>query len=564
MKNKEKAGSKEFPFWIFWVVLISLFSFLPLLIGGYFSMHDDLQVSRLYEMSLCFKDGQFPCRWVPDMGFGYGYPLFNYYPPLPFYIGQIFLFLGFSFINTAKILFILAFVFSGIFGFLLGRELWGKYGGYVVSAFYIFAPYHALDAYVRGALNEFWALVLFPAIFWAVLKLIKTGEKKFVLMLSLFVGFLLMSHNAMAFFFAPAIACWSLFLVWFFKKDCKVLSKVLIGGFWGLGLASFFTLPALLEKGLVHIETMLMGYFNYLAHFATLKQLFFSRFWGYGPSWWGPEDMMAFSIGQAHWIILLVSLVIFGILWKKKREENFKLLLFLTVFFLGYAYLAHSRSTFFWKIFPPLEFVQFPWRFVGISVFFASIASGSLIFLAKTESKKLILAAILILLVAGMNISFFHPERIIKISDSEKIFSEKGWHKLQTDAIFDYLPIDATLPPAEKAPEEPVIVSGEAKVRNFKKGSDWLSFAVDVESEKALVKAPIYYYPNLKLLVDKKLYDFNYDNELALPVFELEKGSHSINLKIENTFIRKVSNLISFFSWLAIVFFIFRMRNEKK
>lgn len=561
MKSKKKTS---FPFWIFWIVLISLFSFLPLLINGYFSMHDDLQISRLYEMSLCFRDGQFPCRWVPDMGFGYGYPLFNYYPPLPSYVGQIFLSLGFSFIVTAKILFILAFVFSGIFAFLLGRELWGKYAGYVVGAFYIFAPYHAVDAYVRGALNEFWALALFPAVFWAVLRLIKTQEKKFILALSFFVGLLLMSHNAMAFFFAPAVFCWALFLVWFLKKDYKILLKVLLGGSWGLGLASFFTLPALFEKGLVHVDTMLMGYFNYLAHFATVKQLFFSRFWGYGASWWGPVDMMAFPIGQAHWIVLLISFLIFGFLYKKKQDNNFKLILFLTVFFFGFAYLAHSRSTFFWKIFPPLEYVQFPWRFVGLSVFFASIASGSLILLIKSESRKLMLAIGLTLLVVGSNISFFHPERIVRVSDSEKIFSAKGWHKLQTDAIFDYLPIDAILPPAEKAPEEPVVVSGEALVKDFEKGSDWLEFGVKVESEKALIKAPIYYYPNLKLLVDGRVHDFDYDNELALPVFELKEGDYLVNFKIENTPIRSVSNLISLFSWIVFIFFIFKLRGKKE
>ena len=68
--------------------------------AGYFSIHDDLQVGRLYEMDLCFRDGQIPCRWVPDMGYGYGYPLFNYYPPLPFYFGELVHAAGFSIIDS--------------------------------------------------------------------------------------------------------------------------------------------------------------------------------------------------------------------------------------------------------------------------------------------------------------------------------------------------------------------------------------------------------------------------------------------------------------------------------
>ena len=116
-------------------------------------MHDDLQIGRLYQLDQCLQDGQIPCRWVPDMGYGYGYPLFNYYPAFPYYLAEIFYLLGFSFINSIKIFFILGLVFSGVFAYLLGKELWGEYGGLVTAAFYIFAPYHAVDVYVRGALG---------------------------------------------------------------------------------------------------------------------------------------------------------------------------------------------------------------------------------------------------------------------------------------------------------------------------------------------------------------------------------------------------------------------------
>ena len=71
----------------FWPLIIILaFALLAgrtLLTPGYFIMHDDLQMMRQLEMEKCFLDRQIPCRWIPDMGYGFGFPLFNFYPPLP-------------------------------------------------------------------------------------------------------------------------------------------------------------------------------------------------------------------------------------------------------------------------------------------------------------------------------------------------------------------------------------------------------------------------------------------------------------------------------------------------
>jgi len=65
----------------------------PLFKSGYFSHQDDLQVIRLVEMRKCFADFQIPCRWVPDMGWGNGFPLFNFYGVFTYYLGAVISFL---------------------------------------------------------------------------------------------------------------------------------------------------------------------------------------------------------------------------------------------------------------------------------------------------------------------------------------------------------------------------------------------------------------------------------------------------------------------------------------
>ena len=195
--------------WLLIAVVLSIFSFKSLIRSGYYPMHDDMQVIRLVEMDKCVHDGQIPCRWVPDLGYGYGYPLYNYYGPLSYYYMEIFHLVGFSFIDSIKIEIIATFIFSAIGMFLLGRSLWGNLGGVVASIFYVYAPYRASDVYSRGAVGE----------------LIKTSRIKYLLIISFSLAALLTTHNITSLIFLPFVLVWSALLLAYFKKK-DLISKV--------------------------------------------------------------------------------------------------------------------------------------------------------------------------------------------------------------------------------------------------------------------------------------------------------------------------------------------------
>ena len=160
------------------IFTLSVLVVWPILMPGYFSHHDNLQAMRIFEMRRCFADFQIPCRWVPDMGFGNGYPLFNFYGPLSYYLGAVASFL-LGYIWSAKLLFFLPLVFGGLGMYFLGKELFGKIPGTVSAILYLFAPYRALDSYVRGAVGESFALAIIPLVYYLYLRLIKTKEKKY-------------------------------------------------------------------------------------------------------------------------------------------------------------------------------------------------------------------------------------------------------------------------------------------------------------------------------------------------------------------------------------------------
>src|SRR5690606_19120577 len=109
-------------FHILLVVVFSLVAGWYFLLPGYFAMHDDLQVTRFYEMERCLLDGQIPCRWSPDLGAGRGFPMFNYYAPLPYYVGIMGRWIGLSFMAVVKMIFLMGIVGSAIFCYWLVVE----------------------------------------------------------------------------------------------------------------------------------------------------------------------------------------------------------------------------------------------------------------------------------------------------------------------------------------------------------------------------------------------------------------------------------------------------------
>jgi len=529
---------------------------------GYFNMHDDLQMMRQLQMEKCWEDGQVPCRWVPDMGFGYGYPLFNFYPPLPYYVGQIFRTFGLSFVNTAKVLFGIHFFLSGITMFVLASDLWGRLGGFLSAIFYLWAPYHSVDVFVRGAMNEAWAFIWFPLILWAAKKLAEEEKFRHVIWLAFSFAMLLLTHNVMVMIFTPVLLAWIIY--WWYKydkfpwKNPKLFANYFLSAFWALGLAGFFTIPMFLEKKFTHIESMFSGYFNWRAHFVSLHQMFISRFWGWGPSLWQEADGMAFPVGHFHWALsLLVTIYIFlKLVVKKIKGQKLKLKIKYPIMIIGlfgfgllFAFLMHQQSTFIWLKLPFLQLTQFPWRLLAGIVLFTSVIVGGL---SKLLKKK-ILVWILIFGVIAWNWNFFRPQDMGPLSDEEK-FSGHAWKMQQTAGINDYLPGSAQWAPISAPKVEWEFFEGEVSNVDTVKGSNWYYWQGKV-LEPGRLRINIFNFPGWKAWIDDQPAEVFYrqEDELGRNQVKLDQGDHEVYFQFTDTAVRKWSDLFSLLSWSSLI-----------
>ncbi len=555
--------------WLFYVVLFTVPTYFFLIShpGQYYNMHDDMQMIRQLEFENCIQDGQIPCRWNSNMGHGYGYPLFNFYPPLPYIVGQVFRTFQLSFVETAKLVAVSHFVLTSIFMFILASSIFGNIGGFISALFFSYAPYHALNIYVRGAYNEAWAAAFFPLVFYFSRNIILHQKNRHLSVIGLALAYagIFLSHNPMAMTFAPALLVWIIF--WLFQKHkqnlkayIKPLLRLLSAGAISLGLSAFFTLPVIFESSLVQIETMFQNYYSFQTHFTTIRQLFFSNYWGDGASIWGPGDGMSFMIGFLQWMVPSLTLIFFGFNYLKHKKINkyFYLTIMLVILSFFYSFLTHERSAFIWTQLSILQKIQFPWRLLNQAVFLFSLAAGSAYYaLSKLTTNKLVRSTVITLLLLSLyltNISFFKPFVYAPLTDQDK-FSGFAWTTQITSNIYDYLPKTAS-----KAPDGPAgeyidqVSSPDYELYGQKKGTDWMFFNIKLANQSSVTIAR-FAFPELKVFVNNAQVDYKIEPVLGRVVLDLEPGNHVVYLKLYNTPIRTISNYISLITWSGIVIY---------
>jgi len=309
---------------------------------------------------------------------------------------------------------------------------------------------------------------------------------------------------------------------------------------------------------------MFTGYYHFSIHFATLYELFIRSFWGDGASVWGPNDDMSFAIGYLHWIIPLLILVLIGFLIIKNKKNIAKtnpkiwLLVLLIFMGLGTVFMTHNKSTFIWLLFPIIQKIQFPWRFLNHSVFLFSLSIGGLIMVLPSfvsQKVKISFISLIIILLFALNISHFTPIHYGPITDDQK-FSGKAWTNQITSGIYDYLPKTARI--AAQRAANPFVdeispTNSIYQLNDQKQGTDWMFFTINLNQSSQITLSQLA-FPKFVVTDNGKDINYQIEPEFGRLVIDLSAGNHQIFVKFTNTPIRTISNYLSLIFWLIILF----------
>ncbi|HOU41581.1 MAG TPA: hypothetical protein PK829_09960, partial [Promineifilum sp.] len=374
--------------WLLLILLLGLPLITPLLNGAAVPCTHDghLHYHRVAALAHAWGNGIHLTRWIPDLAFGYGYPFFVFREAAPLYAVLLPHLAGLALPAASNLFYALTILAAGVFMGLWARDVLGARAAVVSAVAYMAAPYVLVDALVRGNAPESLALPLLPFLLWVGRRWVLGGSVRAFLAGALGLALLSFSHNISTFIFAPTLLVYLVALAVFGQQGSRgarergseefspaplpprsptPFLRALALLALGLGLAFFYTGGAVLEMDEVTLERSTTTRNNdWRFNFATAGEIL-------APV--APEDPtlvnppLRLRLGWAP--ALLAALGAAGLLWgrgadSRAREQRLHIGLMLAATAV-YLFMALSISRPVWARLPLIDFVQFPWRFVG-------------------------------------------------------------------------------------------------------------------------------------------------------------------------------------------------------
>lgn len=545
-------------------LLLSFWAVKSLLVSGFFPIHDNEQVARLFDLDQALKVWHIPPRIAPNLGFGYGYPFFNFYPPFAYYVAEVFNIIGFSYVVSIKLMVGLGFILGTLFMYLLSKEFFGRLGGLISAVFYTYAPYHAVDVYIRGAFPEFWSMVFLPAIFWSFYKLRQDFKWKFFILSVIFVSLLILTHNLVVVMATPFILAWIIFLAFAGKQKKRFLLVSFIALIFSFFVTSYFWIPSFFEKKHTMVNLLTTELANYGQHFVYLRQ-FWNSAWGYGGSIYGLHDGLSFEIGKIHLILSLLACFIAIKLFVSRTTRVIGVSMFVFIVLLLISiFMASFHSKFIWDRVEFLWYIQFPWRFLIFSTVFSSLLAGSITMFPLNGRIKFFIVVLVLSILIGLNSRYFVPAKFLSsVKDSDYINQEK----IRWDAsilAWEYVPkgvstrksnIGTTIINIAKkdiAKESFKVINGDMivkQIQDFPQEKKYMASS----NEDSVLRINTYSFPGWKVYVDGKEVSYTDNNKLKLITLPPLVGSHAVTAKFTDTKVRFLGNWISLISIFSLI-----------
>ena len=540
------------------ILAIFIFSIIIMLIdvqNGYIKGHDtDFHLSTITaivdQLSWDNLTVQEPLKYIGnDLGYGTRF----FYPPIPHltagYITKILTI--FNIDNVAvgmRITQWLTFFASGVTFYLLADKIFkNKKIAMLLSLFYMTAPYHLAQIFIRDAFSEMFIPIAIPLIVLGLLYLIEKNYKLFFLC---FVGgytLAIYSHLAMTIYFTLMILV-TFFLIYFREIFTKkniiylILASILI-----LLLTASFWMPML--------EIKLKGSYGvFIPYFMTGKGDLRNSTISIGEMFIFDRELdfhfIRYNLQLFVTIMFFISLffIIKNKLWKEK----------LWIFLLAFTVLASIMITnlFPWYYTPDiLQTLQFPWRLALYIAFGAILITG--VCLKQFESKKYfreVSCMLLILTLLGTYIYIDHLEE--KQIDINNINNEKCMGNQA-----EYLP-EKALKNREyfnNRNKDIIIENGTGEIIKTLDDVPDLTFEVNT-TDTMTIELPRLYYMGYKLEINGQEIELTESDNGFLQATISESGTYI--LTYEKTTVMKIANILSLGTFIICIVMI--IRNRKK
>jgi hypothetical protein len=538
-------------------------------------------LQRLHQMTANLRAGVFPVRWMPDAAYGLGYPFFNHYSALPFYLAAVFNLSGLDALTALKLTQTLGFLIAALAMYGWVNHLCkNQIVAWLAAVAYTVAPFHLVNVYVRGdSLSEFYAFVFYPLILWSLERVVRADLRCCrsaygnIASLALAYAGLILSHNISAFIFSPFVLLYLLLLALRVAREreksawrgiVEPLTAGLSGLALGLALSAWAWLPALLELDYVQAQNLTGDYFFYAEHFraANLIQPRLTFDYSIQVTTGGPSP---FAMGGLQALVAVAGLSLL-LRFALAAGLGFRRLsfAFLVTGLLVSTAMITPLSRPLWDHVPLLEKVQFPWRFLSVQSLFAAVAAAALVLRLKGRRAWIVAGAIALALAAS-TLLLLRPERLL-IGPDDVTTTRLQEYELFTGNIgttvrYEWLPraaaprpftFDTVIEP--EAPARAIPLAGElVEATQTQRRPTERVWRVRAGNAGATLAFPLLYWPGWQAWVDGESTSVEAAENAGYLELEVPPGQHTVRLKLGRTPVRAAAETLSLAASLILL-----------
>jgi len=539
-----------------------------------FIFHQTLFVSHdiifhLFQSDQFYKSiasGTLMPKWALDANNGYGSANFIFYSPLSYYVISLF----HSFIPSLILSIIAAiwssFFLSGISMFLMVKKYTSRSIGLLCAVLYQIFPFHIIDLYLRGTLGELFAFIWLPLIFTFLYEIL-FSEKKHPAFIGLSLSYagLILTHLVSA-FIVSGIAFVYILLNVFYAPSKKEIISAYASVTLGFGLASYFILPVFFELSFVQINYIRRYSFadyknNFLLQLNTLNAEIFNMH--------SPNNFLGILNITVVLEVLLFLIVIFFLYKKnqfvfKNRYRFFSVYIFLLAFFM-----STPLSRWLWNLLPPLNTIQFPWRWLAYMELALIFLIGSFLHEVKVNryfpqvgKYRYFLYVLSALILISVITIFVRNDKFPEQAINNILYPDKSGY--DTYLPREYTPVWGTnleriltLP----IPDRVTVVSGTAIAHPVTWKPEERLIKVEADSP-AVLRVATFYYPGWIAESDGKRKQVFIEKKSGTMLIDIQPGNHMLTLKLVDTPLRRTAKYLSLLSCLILFLYIAKNRTE--
>jgi hypothetical protein len=519
------------------VIVAAVAILVPALIYGVPSNRD---LFNHFRFALPFYDslrsGHLYPAWLAESNSGYGDPSFRFYPPALYYLLGLARALAGNWYAATLLTFVLLSVLAGLGMYFWTRSILSGTTAMWAAVLYTLAPYHVNQLYQSFMIAEYAGAAVLPFAFGFVERVCRHRRLRDLAGLAATYAVLVLTHLPLSVIGSIALLLYA--LVRMDKRHgIATLKQLAAAAVLGLAASAIYWSRMITELHWIGL--------NDVAPDATVdyrNNFLFSTF--------SPDNLNVWwmNILTATTLLLFVPVIAFSVRSARSKLCDNKLKPVAALTLLSF-FMAVPLSYPFWKVFTPLQQVQFPWRWLAVFSMAGSLltaATLSLWFKSTVPLRRPVRIFVLGSMLVSVAFTLGHSVREAQYRNRQQFASDLQSIR-GTSSIDFWIPIwSSSTPKTMKSDVE----AGNRLVKVNQWEAESRSFEV-AAGNPIEARVRTFYYPHWVATIDGRPLAVRPDSDGAL-LISVPAQKADVLLEFREPARARVAAILSLVGWIAI------------